>query len=131
MKKQFSRTDRFSQQMQREIAMILQREIKDPRVVMPTVNEVEVSKDLGYAKVFVTFLQDDPEQVKVALDVLNEAAGYIRSLLGKRIKARVTPELRFVHDVSLMEGIRMATLVREARESDEKRAQENPDDEQE
>lgn len=98
---------------------------------MPTVNDVEVSKDLGYAKVFVTFLQDDPEQVKTALGVLNEAAGYIRSLLGKRIKSRVTPELRFVHDVSLLEGIRMASLVREARERDEERAKNNPDDEQE
>ncbi|RUO31398.1 30S ribosome-binding factor RbfA [Aliidiomarina sanyensis] len=125
MKKEFSRTDRFSQQMQREIAMILQREIKDPRVVMPTVSDVEVSKDLAYAKVFVTFLQDDEEQVKVALKVLNEASGYIRSLLGKRIKSRITPDLRFVHDVSLLEGIRMAKLVREARERDESKQDES------
>lgn len=129
MKKEFSRTDRFSQQMQREIAMILQREIKDPRVVMPTVSDVEVSKDLAYAKVFVTFLQDDQEQVKVALKVLNEASGYIRSLLGKRIKSRITPELRFVHDVSLMEGIRMAQLVRDARERDESKQSEANDQE--
>ncbi|RUO21188.1 ribosome-binding factor A [Aliidiomarina iranensis] len=121
MKKEYNRTDRFSQQMQREIAMILQREIKDPRVVMPTVNDVEVSKDLAYAKVFVTFLQDDEEQVKTALQVLNDASGYIRSLLGKRIKSRITPNLRFVHDFSLSEGIRMAKLVREAREQDEKK----------
>lgn len=121
MKKEFSRTDRFSQQMQREIAMILQREIKDPRVVMPTVNDVEVSKDLAYAKVFVTFLQDEEEQVKVAVQVLNDASGYIRSLLGKRIKSRITPNLRFVHDYSLSEGIRMAKLVREAREQDDKK----------
>ncbi|WP_194757290.1 30S ribosome-binding factor RbfA [Aliidiomarina indica] len=119
MKKEFSRTDRFSQQMQREIAMILQREIKDPRVVMPTVSDVEVSRDLAYAKVFVTFLQDDEEQVKIALKVLNEASGFIRSLLGKRIKSRITPDLRFVHDESLNEGIRMAKLVREARERDD------------
>lgn len=129
MKKEFSRTDRFSQQMQREIAMILQREIKDPRVVMPTVSDVEVSRDLAYAKVFVTFLQDDEEQVKVALKVLNEASGYIRSLLGKRIKSRITPDLRFVHDVSLLEGIRMAKLVREARERDESKQDESSDKE--
>lgn len=125
MKKEFSRTDRFSQQMQREIAMILQREIKDPRVIMPTVNDVEVSKDLAYAKVFVTFLQDDEAQAKVALEVLNEASGYIRSLLGKRIKSRITPDLRFVLDMSLYEGIRMAKLVREARESDEQKNDSN------
>ena len=121
MKKEYNRTDRFSQQMQREIAMILQREIKDPRVVMPTVNDVEVSRDLAYAKVFVTFLQDEEEQVKLAVQVLNDASGYIRSLLGKRIKSRITPNLRFVHDYSLSEGIRMAKLVREAREQDDKK----------
>lgn len=125
MKKEYNRTDRFSQQMQREIAMILQREIKDPRVVMPTVNDVEVSRDLAYAKVFVTFLQDEEEQVKIALQVLNDASGYIRSLLGKRIKSRITPNLRFVHDFSLSEGIRMAKLVREAREQDEKKNNQN------
>ncbi|RTE87468.1 MULTISPECIES: 30S ribosome-binding factor RbfA [Gammaproteobacteria] len=115
----FKRVDRFSQQLQREVAMILQREIKDPRVVMPTVSDVEVSRDLSYAKVFITFLQDDDEANKQALSVLNEASGYIRSLLGKRLKARVTPQLKFMHDQSTTEGMRMSALVREARESDE------------
>lgn len=114
MAKEFSRTDRFSQQMQREVAQILQREIKDPRVVMVTVSDVEVSRDLAHAKVFVTFLNDDEGSRKEALKVLNEASGYIRSLLGKRIKARVTPQLRFEYDPSLAEGIRMTKLVNEA-----------------
>lgn len=121
MAKEFSRTDRFSQQLQREVAQILQREIKDPRVVMPTVSDVEVSRDLAYAKVFVTFLNDDAESVKEALSVLNEATGYIRSLLGKRLKARVTPNLRFEYDPSLNEGIRMAKLVGEATARDAQR----------
>lgn len=121
MGKEFSRTDRFSQQLQREVAQILQREIKDPRVVMPTVSEVEVSRDLAYAKVFVTFLNDDEESVKQALKVLNEANGYIRTLLGKRLKARITPNLRFEYDPSLNEGIRMAKLVGEATQRDAER----------
>lgn len=117
----FKRVDRFSQQLQREVAMILQREIKDPRVVMPTVSDVEVSRDLSYAKVFITFLQDDEVTTKEALAVLNDASGYIRSLLGKRLKARVTPHLKFMHDRSTSEGMRMAALVREAREADEQK----------
>ncbi|MGX5914495.1 30S ribosome-binding factor RbfA [Aliidiomarina sp. Khilg15.8] len=121
MPKEFSRTDRFSQQLQREVAVILQREIKDPRVVMPTISDVEVSRDLAYAKVFVTFLNDDADTVKEALAVLNDAAGYIRTLLGKRLKARVTPNLRFEYDRSLTEGIRMSKLVNEAVASDEER----------
>ena len=118
MAQEFSRTERVRHQLQREIAMILQREVKDPRVSMVTVSDVEVSRDLAYAKVFVTFLHDDDDQVKAGLKVLNQAAGFIRSLLGKRIKARVVPELKFQHDGSLNEGIRMSRLVDEARKRD-------------
>ncbi|MDN7123324.1 30S ribosome-binding factor RbfA [Pseudidiomarina terrestris] len=131
MAKDYSRTERVGQQYQREIALILQREIKDPRVSMVTVSDVEVSRDLAYAKVFVTFMQDDEEQVKQALKVLNNAAGFVRSLLGKRVKARIMPELRFVHDPSLNEGIRMSKLVDEAVRRDEQRhtpKDENGDD---
>ncbi len=130
MAKEFSRTDRFSQQLQREVAQILQREIKDPRVVMPTVSDVEVSRDLAYAKVFVTFLNDDEENVKEALAVLNEATGYIRSLVGKRLKARITPNLRFEYDTSLNEGIRMARLVNEATTRDAQRKEDHGDTEE-
>ncbi|HET8817678.1 30S ribosome-binding factor RbfA [Pseudidiomarina aestuarii] len=122
MGKDFSRTDRVGQQYQREIAMILQREIKDPRVSLVTVSAVEVSRDLAYAKVFVTFMQDDDNAVKAGLKVLNEASGFIRSLLGKRVRARITPELRFVHDPSLNEGIRMSRLVDEAIRNDKQRS---------
>jgi|SRR5690554_471142 len=115
----YKRVDRFSQQLQREIAVILQREIKDPRVVMPTVSDVEVSRDLSYAKVFITFLNDDAESVEEGLAVLNDASGYIRSLLGKRISSRVTPHVKFVYDTSTSEGMRMAALVRDALDSDE------------
>ncbi|HAS15104.1 MULTISPECIES: 30S ribosome-binding factor RbfA [Idiomarina] len=128
MAQEFSRTERVRHQLQREIAMILQREIKDPRVSMVTVSDVEVSRDLAYAKVFVTFFQDDPEQVKQALKVLNEASGFIRSLLGKRIKARIVPQLKFQHDASLNEGIRMGKLVAEARERDKKSSENSGDD---
>ncbi|MEL7797297.1 MULTISPECIES: 30S ribosome-binding factor RbfA [Idiomarina] len=128
MAQEFSRTERVRHQLQREIAMILQREIKDPRVSMVTVSDVEVSRDLAYAKVFVTFFQDDPEQTKQALKVLNEASGFIRSLLGKRIKARIVPQLKFQHDASLNEGIRMGKLVAEARERDKKSSENSGDD---
>lgn len=121
MGKDFSRTDRVGQQYQREIAQILQREIKDPRVSMVTVSDIEVSRDLAYAKVFVTFFNDDKDYVATALKVLNDASGFIRSLLGKRVRARVMPELRFVHDPSLNEGIRMSRLVDEAIRRDTQR----------
>ena len=84
MAREFSRTRRVGQQIQREIALILQREVKDPRIGMVTVSDVEVSKDLNYAKIYVTFLQleNDAERIAEGLKGLTEAAGYIRSLLG-------------------------------------------------
>ncbi|MBH0058256.1 30S ribosome-binding factor RbfA [Pseudoalteromonas sp. SWXJZ94C] len=110
--REFSRTDRVAQQIQKEIAVILQREIKDPRLGMVTVSAVEVSRDLSYAKIFITvFNTQDEDAAKQSAKVLNEATGYIRSLLGKRIRARIMPELKFVVDNSLMEGMRISNLV--------------------
>jgi len=120
--REFSRTDRVAQQIQKEIAVILQREIKDPRLGMVTVSAVEVSRDLSYAKVFVTVLNSKSEDdTKQNLAILNDATGYIRSLLGKRIRARIMPELRFVLDNSLMEGMRISNLVDEVIRTDKEK----------
>ena len=122
MSKEFSRVDRLSQQMKKEMAVILQREIKDPRLhTMITVSDVEVSRDLSHAKVFVTFLGLDQEKVPDNLKILNDASGFVRSLIGKRIQARIVPHIRFAFDESLNEGIRMANLVSNARSEDNRR----------
>ncbi|CDL82860.1 30S ribosome-binding factor RbfA [Xenorhabdus szentirmaii] len=126
MAREFSRTQRVSQEMQKEIAIILQREVKDPRIGMPTVSGVEVSRDLAYAKVFVTFLNvliegQDSEKVEEGIKALNEASGFIRSLLGKAMRLRVIPELTFSYDSSLVEGMRMSNLVSNVVKSDEQR----------
>lgn len=128
MAKEFSRTQRVAQQLQKEIALILQREIKDPRIGMVTVSGVEVSRDLAYAKVFVTFLTTGDQTPEKGLEALREAQGYIRSLLGKAIRLRVTPELTFMFDESLTEGMRISNLVSQAVRSDEER---RGDDEEE
>ena len=111
MAKEFSRTRRIGQQLQQELAQVIMRDIKDPRVGMVTVNSVEVSRDLSYAKVFVTFFEDDAELVEEKLAALTTAAPYIRTLVAGRMKLRVMPELRFVYDASLVEGMRMSNLV--------------------
>lgn len=116
MAREFSRTQRVSQEIQKEIAIILQREIKDPRVGMATVSGVDLSRDMAYATVFVTFLNfmdedQNSEQVKLGIRVLNDIAGYIRSLLGKEMRLRIIPELKFEYDSSLVEGMRMSNLV--------------------
>jgi ribosome-binding factor A len=129
--REFSRTDRVSQQIQKEIAVILQREIKDPRLGFVTVSAVEVSRDLSYAKIFVTVLNtSDEDKTKQSVQILNDATGYIRSILGKRIRARIMPELRFVVDTSLLEGMRISNLVDSViREDNAKRGPEEESEE--
>jgi len=111
MAKEFSRTRRIGQQLQQELAQVLQRDIKDPRIGMVTVNDVEVSRDLSYAKVYVTFFEEDNAIVAKKLEAICSASGYIRSLVAGRMKLRVMPELRFIYDASLVEGMRMSNLV--------------------
>ncbi|GAA6205927.1 MULTISPECIES: 30S ribosome-binding factor RbfA [Thalassotalea] len=120
MAREFARTDRVGQEIQKEIAMIIQREVKDPRLGMVTVNAVEITRDLAYAKIFVTFFTLEGQNVDESVKILNDAASYIRTLLAKRIKARIMPELRFVYDKSMVEGVRMGNLVDKAIAEDEK-----------
>ncbi|MGK2959806.1 MAG: 30S ribosome-binding factor RbfA [Candidatus Malihini olakiniferum] len=129
MANEFSRTQRVSQEMQKEIAIILQREVKDPRIGMTTVSGVEVSRDLAYAKVFVTFLNENKlEQVKIGIKTLQSASGFIRVLLSKAMRLRVVPELTFYYDNSLVEGMRMSSLVTNVLHSDAEKRSANGDD---
>ncbi|NQZ20571.1 MAG: 30S ribosome-binding factor RbfA [Colwellia sp.] len=118
MAREFARTDRVGQEIQKEIAIILMREVKDPRLVMTTVSAVELTRDLAYAKIFVTFFSNEASEIKSSIEVLNEAAGFIRSLLAKKLRARIMPHLRFVYDSSMSEGVRMSSLVDKAVASD-------------
>ncbi|AIX75094.1 MAG: 30S ribosome-binding factor RbfA [Mixta calida] len=134
MAKEFGRPQRVAQELQKELAMIIQREIKDPRVgMMVTVSGVEVSRDLAYAKVFVTFLNDeDANSIKAGVKALQDASGYIRSLLGKAMRLRIVPELTFFYDNSLVEGMRMSNLVTNVVKNDaERRGPAEEDDKEE
>lgn len=112
--KEYSRHQRMSEVLQRELAVILQKEAKDPRLDMITISEVELSSDLAYAKVFVTVFSSDEDRIKENLHVLNKMSGFLRSLLGKRIKARIVPELKFIYDKTIIEGNRLAKLIDDA-----------------
>ncbi|OBT00673.1 ribosome-binding factor A [Vibrio tasmaniensis] len=123
MSKEFSRTQRVSQQLQKELALILQREVRDSRIGMVTISDVEVSRDLAYAKVFVTFLCIGEQTPESCLAALKEHEVPVRMALGKRIRHRLTPEVRFTYDNTLVEGMRMSNLVSEVL-NDDKRKQE-------
>lgn len=131
MAKSFSRTDRVSQEVKKAVALILQKEFSDPKLGMITVSDVEVSRDVAYAKIYVTFLFDEQEKIDYGMEVLTEASGYIRSLLGKAVKLRVTPELTFVYDKTLTEGIALANAVTSATEADAQKRQQAGQDSEE
>ena len=119
MPKDFSRTERIGDQMQRELAMLIQREVKDPRVGMVTVNAVKVSRDLGYADIYVSLLTteeltEESPQVQDALKVLDKVSGFLRGQVGKAMKLRVVPHLRFHFDTLLNYSRHMDSLIREA-----------------
>ncbi len=88
-------------------------EIKDPRIGMVTITEVEVSRDLKHAQVFVTSLGDATRQAE-QLEGLHSAAGYMRGLLGRRLKTHSTPELHFHQDISIERGFHLTQLIDEA-----------------
>ncbi|MFK7161706.1 30S ribosome-binding factor RbfA [Marinospirillum sp. MEB164] len=122
--KEFSRLDRIADQMQRELAVMIQREIKDPRLdAMITVSGVKVSKDLGYADVYVTVLgkEDKPEVIQENLAILKQAAGFLRSRIGREIKLRVIPQLRFHYDESVQRGRQISSLIEQAVAADRQR----------
>jgi len=117
MPKEFSRSRRVAELVQRELADLIAREIKDPRVGMVTITGVQLSRDLSQARVFVTALneQADPAQ---AVAALNHAAGFLRHGLGTRMDLRGTPRLRFEYDSSVQRGLELSELIDRAVRSD-------------
>ncbi len=126
MAKEFSRTQRIGDQMQRELALLIQREIKDPRLGLITITAVDVSRDLSHAKIFITIMGqgDDQEAIKGNLRILNDAAGFLRMQLGKSMKLRTVPQLHFNYDASIRRGVELSSLIERAVAEDRKHSDE-------
>ncbi len=114
MAREFSRTRRIGEQMQRELAELLRTELKDPRVERVTVSEVRVAGDLSSARVYVTRLGAEPEEVAEAVAALSGAAGFLRRELARRMRLRKIPELRFQEDTSFDRGAHLSRLIDDA-----------------
>lgn len=99
MPKEFSRSERVSDAVQRELASLIRQHVRDPRVGMVSVTDVTVTRDLAIAKVYVAFVGErTSEEIKQGLDALNGASGYLRKLLSSSIALRATPKLNFFYD---------------------------------
>ena len=120
MPAEFSRTQRLGEQIKRDLALLIQRELRDPRIGMITVNFVDLSKDLSYADVHITVLvaDDSDEKIIESLTILNEASPFLRMELGRALKVRKIPHLRFHYDDSLKRGARINALIHKALQSD-------------
>lgn len=95
----------------------LRREIKDPRLQGVQVSEVELSGDLGVAKVYFSMLQPDADASE-AIEALKSATGFLRRIVGKELRLRRVPELRFIHDDSARHGFEIGRLIDRARSED-------------
>jgi len=111
-KKGFQRSDRVAEQVRRDLADLIQSELKDPRVGMISLTAVELTPDYAHAKVFFTTL--DAEHLEEVERGLKRAAGFLRRELGRRIHIHTLPELHFVYDSSLERGASMSLLIDKA-----------------
>jgi len=110
MPKDFPRARRVADQIQRELPELIRQEVKDPRVGMLTITEVEVNRDMEFAKVFFTTLGGQAEH-EACLEGLKRASGFLRTQLSHRMQLRVVPKLSFVYDHSVERGIQLSQLI--------------------
>ena len=121
--KEYSRSERVADQIQREVAEIIAQELQDPRIGRVTVSGSSISKDLSNATIYITLPADG--DVERALEGLNRAGRFVRRRLGQRVRMRHVPRLRFAHDVTLDRATRIGELI-DAATAGEDDAGENP-----
>lgn len=120
MPKEFSRSSRVAEQIQRELAELIQLELKDPRVGLVTLTGVDLTADYAHAKVYYTTLAEAGARQDIETG-LRRASGFLRRELGRRVRIHTLPELHFVYDASVERGDRLSRLIDEAVQSDHKK----------
>lgn len=127
--REFGREERVGAELQRELALLLREEVRDPRLSQVTIQEVRVVRDLSHARVFFTVM--DRDQARKTEKALNKAAGFLRHSLGERVVMRTIPQLRFEYDHSLEDGLRLSSLIDRAVADTPEREPSSPDDQKE
>lgn len=110
---QFERADRVSEEVKKQISGIIQNELKDPRISADLISVIKVnmSKDLKYAKVFISIFDKDKEKIDKSYKALINSIPYIRREITKRLKLRVAPEITFELDDSIEYGARISQIL--------------------
>ena len=117
------RHDKFQEAIKREVSLIIHEELKDPRLGFVTITKVELTDDYRLAKVFYSVLGEDPEYKKCK-DALASGLGFIRRLVGRRIRMRYTPEILFKEDRSSKYSVQIQKVLDEIKAEDLKREEE-------
>jgi ribosome-binding factor A len=113
MPKHPERVSRIAEQIQRDLSGIIRSELKDPRVGMVTITDVDVAHDYAHAKIYFTVMGKNSDKAG-SLEGLTRAAGFLRSELGKGMSLRVVPQLHFVYDESVERGVQLSNLIDKA-----------------
>lgn len=122
MPREFTRSDRVSDAIQRFLAQLIPQEVRDPRIGMVNINDVTVTRDMSYAKVYVTFVGNDSDEEGLeGAKRLNGASGFLRTLLAKEMKMRTVPRLQFVYDKTAIRGQELSNLIDRAVAGDKAR----------
>ena len=116
MPREFKRSERVAGQIRRDLAKLIQTEIKDPEVGFISLSDVEVTRDLSHAKIFITVF--NPETADTSIKALRRAAAFLRRRLGQELRLRHVPELHFVHDDSVEQGSHIDELIAKALNAD-------------
>jgi ribosome-binding factor A len=111
MPREFFRSDRVSDAIQRLLGQIIPQEVRDPRVGMVNINQVTVSRDMAYAKIYVTFVGDDEAASLQAVSILNKASGFLRGFVAKELDMRTVPKLQFFYDKTAIRGQEISSLI--------------------
>ncbi|GAB4391688.1 MAG: 30S ribosome-binding factor RbfA [Gammaproteobacteria bacterium] len=130
--KQYQRNERVADLIQRELALLIQRELKDPIFdnLMLTIAAVDVAPNLSSAKVYVTLINENEESITQALQGLNQSAQHLRKLLGKSLYMRTIPRLTFMYDYTLTQASHIDRLIEDAMiKSNKNNEEENGEDE--
>jgi ribosome-binding factor A len=114
MKRGFNRTERVADLIQKTLAQMLLQDMSDERFRLITITSVTVSRDLSYAKVYVSVLMDEEDKIKAAVQALNRAAKSLRYHLAHEVKLRIVPELKFIYDESTARGFHLSQLINSA-----------------
>ena len=120
MPREFFRSDRVSDAIQRLLGQIIPQEIRDPRVGMININQVTVSRDMAHAKVYVTFVGDDEAKSLEAVSVLNKASGFLRTFVARELDMRTVPKLQFFYDKTAIRGQEISSLIDRALAEDKR-----------